>query len=124
VAEDNAVNQRLIQRLLEKMGHQPTLVADGVEALEAFDREPFDLVLMDLQMPEMGGLEATAAVRERERHLGGARRVPIIALTAHAIVGDRERCLAGGMDGYVSKPLRPDELVSEMTRVAGLTAMA
>jgi two-component system, sensor histidine kinase and response regulator len=108
VAEDNAVNQRVAIRLLEKRGHRVALAANGREALEALEKETFDLVLMDLQMPEMGGIEATAALREKERIRG--THVPVIALTAHAMKGDSERCLAAGMDDYLSKPIRPQEL--------------
>jgi two-component system sensor histidine kinase/response regulator len=93
---------------LEKAGHQVSVANNGREAVAALDQQPFDLVLMDLQMPEMDGLEATAAIREREKVLG--RRTPIIALTAHAMHGDRERILAAGMDGYVTKPIRQEEV--------------
>ncbi|MGA2300982.1 MAG: response regulator [Candidatus Acidiferrum sp.] len=108
LAEDNAVNQRLAVRLLEKRGHHIVLAANGREALEAIEKESFDLVLMDVQMPEMDGFEATAALRQIE-HSSGAH-LPVIALTAHAIKGDRERCLAAGMDGYLAKPIHPEEL--------------
>ncbi len=108
LAEDNPVNQRLAVRLLEKRGHAVVVARDGREALEAFERERFDAVLMDVQMPEMNGLEATAAIREKER--ATSRYTPIIAMTAHAIKGDRERCLEAGMDGYIAKPIRADEL--------------
>jgi PAS domain S-box-containing protein len=108
VAEDNAVNQRLTMRLLEKRGHQATLTTNGRQAVEALANQTFDLILMDVQMPEMDGFEATAAIREREKHNG--THIPIIALTAHAMKGDRERCMLAGMDGYLSKPIRPQEL--------------
>jgi PAS domain S-box-containing protein len=108
VAEDNAVNQRLTLRLLEKRGHQVTLTTNGRQAVEALANQTFDLVLMDVQMPEMDGFEATAAIRESERRNGA--HMPIIAVTAHAMKGDRERCLIAGMDGYLSKPIRPQEL--------------
>jgi PAS domain S-box-containing protein len=108
LAEDNAVNQRLAVRLLEKRGHHIVLAANGREALEAIEKESFDLVLMDVQMPEMDGFEATAALRQIE-HSSGAH-LPVIALTAHAMKGDRERCLAAGMDGYLAKPIHPEEL--------------
>ena len=108
VAEDNAVNQRLAARLLEKRGHLVTVTANGREAVEALANQTFDLVLMDVQMPEMDGFEATAFIREREKHNGA--HIPIIALTAHAMKGDRERCLTAGMDGYLSKPIRSQEL--------------
>jgi len=108
VAEDNLVNQRLATRLLEKRGHRVVVAAGGRQALEALETGPFDLVLMDVQMPEVDGLEATAAIRERESSTG--EHQPIIALTAHAMKGDQERCLAAGMDGYLAKPIRPQEL--------------
>src|SRR5262249_11300875 len=97
LAEDNPVNQKLAQRLLQKMGHTVVVANNGLEAVEAAGCEEFDVVLMDVQMPVMGGFEATAALREREKPAGP--RLPIIALTAHAMKGDRERCLGGGMDG-------------------------
>ena len=108
LAEDNLVNQRLAVRLLEKRGHQVVVAANGLEALQALEKERFDLVLMDVQMPEMDGLEATAAIRKKEKASG--LHVPVVALTAHAMKGDREKCIAGGMDGYLTKPIRPQEL--------------
>ena len=114
LAEDNAVNQRLAASLLERRGHKVTIAANGREALNAVTAQPFDVVLMDVQMPEMGGFEATAAIRalEAERH---ASRLPIIAMTAHAMKGDRERCLAAGMDEYLTKPLDPRHLVRDIS---------
>jgi signal transduction histidine kinase/DNA-binding response OmpR family regulator len=111
LAEDNLVNQKLAVRLLEKQGHTVVVAANGREAVEAAGRQPFDLVLMDVQMPEMDGFEATAAIRHAER--GTGRHLPILAMTAYAMKGDRERCLEAGMDGYVSKPIQGREL-SEM----------
>jgi PAS domain S-box-containing protein len=108
LAEDNVINQKLGSRLLEKQGHSVVVVASGREAVEAVARERFDLVLMDVQMPDLDGLEATGLIRERER--GTGRHLPIIAMTAHAMKGDREQCLAAGMDGYVAKPIHPREL--------------
>jgi signal transduction histidine kinase/CheY-like chemotaxis protein len=103
LAEDNVVNQRVAVGLLTRRGHQVTVAATGREAIAALEREAFDLVLMDVQMPEMGGIEATGAIRARESETGG--HVRIVAMTAHAMNGDRERCLAAGMDGYLSKPI-------------------
>jgi len=108
VAEDNSVNQLLVTRLLEKRGHRVVIAANGREALAALEKESYDLVLMDVQMPEMDGLEATAALREREK--GSGMHQPVVALTAHAMKGDQERGLAAGMDGYLSKPIRTQEL--------------
>ena len=109
LAEDNRTNQFLVLKLLERRGHSVTVVETGRDAVDLIERDAFDVVLMDLQMPEMSGFEATAVVRERERHSG--RRTRIIAFTAHAIKGDRERCLEAGMDGYLAKPVRADELI-------------
>jgi PAS domain S-box-containing protein len=103
VAEDNVVNQRVVSGLLSRRGHRVVIVSDGQEAVAATGREPFDIVLMDVQMPGMGGFEATAAIRDRERETG--QHLRIVAMTAHAMNGDRERCLAAGMDGYLSKPI-------------------
>ena len=103
LAEDNPVNQRVAVRLLTTRGHHVTVVDTGRAAVEAVERETFDLVLMDLQMPDMGGLEATVAIRAREAETGG--HVRIVAMTAHALKGDRERCLEAGMDGYLAKPV-------------------
>jgi CheY-like chemotaxis protein len=108
LAEDNAVNQRLAVRLLEKRGHRVIVAGNGLEALEALKRDSFDLVLMDVQMPDMDGLEATTALRQNEK--GGQFHQRVIALTAHAMQGDRERCIAAGMDGYLTKPIKPREL--------------
>jgi CheY-like chemotaxis protein len=109
MAEDNTVNQKLVTRLLEKRGYSVVTVADGHEAVAALEKEQFDVVLMDVNMPSMGGFEATAAIRKRERETP-APPVRIIAMTASAMKGDRERCLSAGMDGYVSKPIRDKEL--------------
>jgi CheY-like chemotaxis protein len=116
VAEDNLVNQKLVRHLLERRGHMPILVANGRDAINALRTGDFDLVLMDLQMPEMDGLEATAAIRARERE-ARSLRVPIVALTAHAMLGDRQRCMEAGMDGYVAKPIKPVELFEVIDRV-------
>jgi PAS domain S-box-containing protein len=108
LAEDNAVNQRLAVSLLEKRGHHVVVVGNGKDAIAALDRDRFDAVLMDVQMPEMDGFEAAAAIRAREDASGG--HTPIVAMTAHALKGDRERCLKAGMDAYIAKPLRSNEL--------------
>jgi two-component system, sensor histidine kinase and response regulator len=114
VAEDNLVNQRLIVRLLEKRGHRVAVAGNGQEALAAMEKESFDIVLMDVQMPDMDGFEATAAIRSKEKSSG--LHQTIVALTAHAMKGDREKCLAGGMDGYLTKPIRPQELDEVLAR--------
>jgi CheY-like chemotaxis protein len=118
IAEDNAVNQRLAATLLERRGHKVTIAGNGREALTALDKGTFDAVLMDVQMPEMGGFEATLAVREREAAAG--RHTPIIAMTARAMKGDRERCLAAGMDAYLTKPLDSRTLWRTVEQMAGL----
>jgi CheY-like chemotaxis protein/HPt (histidine-containing phosphotransfer) domain-containing protein len=115
LAEDVVVNQMLAVRLLEKHGHTVVVANNGREALAALERERFDLVLMDVQMPEMDGFEATAALRRREQ--GTGRRLPVLALTAHALKGDSERCLEAGMDGYLSKPIRSAELFQLIARL-------
>ena len=109
-AEDNPTNQKLVVLLLEQHGHRVTTVGSGREAVAKAAEGPFEVILMDVQMPDMDGFEATAAIRRREIATGV--HTPIIAMTAHAMPGDRERCLAGGMDAYVPKPLRLDELLS------------
>ncbi|HXH68123.1 MAG TPA: response regulator [Candidatus Limnocylindrales bacterium] len=106
--EDNAVKRTLAEHLLQKRGFTVSIAVDGKRAIAATERAEFDLVLMDIQMPEMDAFEATAEIRKRERL--ASRRTPIIALTAHALKEDRERCLAAGMDAYVTKPIRPREL--------------
>jgi CheY-like chemotaxis protein len=108
VAEDNQINQLLATRVFEKLGHRVTVVSNGREALTAVQAGNFDLIAMDVQMPEMDGLEATIAIRVWEKTAG--THVPIMAMTAHAMKGDRARCLAAGMDGYTSKPIRIGEL--------------
>jgi signal transduction histidine kinase/DNA-binding response OmpR family regulator len=115
LAEDNLVNQKVAARLLQKQGHTVTIANHGREALADWEQQEFDLILMDVQMPEMDGLETTAAIRLRERTSGA--HVPIIALTAHAMSGDRETCLAAGMDGFVTKPIRKDDLFREIRRI-------
>ena len=119
VAEDNPTNQKLVGTLLAERGHGVVTASTGRQAVDQSAAGAFDLILMDVQMPEMDGLEATMTIRERERVHGG--HVPIVAMTAHAMAGDRERCLAAGMDGYVSKPLRADELHAAIERACGPT---
>lgn len=116
VAEDNSVNQKLMQSLLTKWGHTCVIANNGRDALAALQQQPFDLILMDVQMPEMNGLEATAAIREQEKTDGG--HIPIIALTAHAMKGDRERCLQAGMDSYIAKPIQARALFQTIENLA------
>jgi len=118
LVEDNVINQRLAMRLLEKCGHSVRVTANGVEALQALEIDQFDLILMDVQMPEMDGFEATAAIREKEKSCGG--HVPIVAMTAHAMKGYRERCLAAGMDGYIAKPVQRLELLKAIEEASPL----
>jgi CheY-like chemotaxis protein len=113
VAEDNPVNQRVAARLLEHLGIRADVVSDGYEAIESLARQAYALVLMDCQMPELDGFEATARIRSGETN---GSRIPIIAMTASAMRGDRERCLAAGMDDYVSKPVRIEDLKTVVVR--------
>jgi CheY-like chemotaxis protein len=119
LAEDNATNQKLALRVLARMGYQADLAANGVEVLEALQRQVYDVVLMDVQMPEMDGLAATRTLR---RELPEARQPRVIAMTANAMQGDREMCLAAGMDDYVSKPIRVEELVEALSKSRALDA--
>ncbi|KAF9104247.1 hypothetical protein BGX27_010184 [Mortierella sp. AM989] len=116
LAEDNVVNQKLAVRILEKFGHKVVIVADGKTAVDLYTRSHFDLILMDVQMPIMGGFEATQEIRKIETLKGGDEHLPIIALTAHAMIGDREKCLAAGMDEYITKPLRTSELIATINK--------
>ena len=118
LAEDNTVIQTLVVKLLEKRGHTVVPVGTGKAALEALDRQPFDLILMDVEMPEMSGLEAAAEIRKRE--ISSGKHIPIIAMTAHAIVGFKERCLGAGMNGYVSKPISVTVLFSTIEEVLSI----
>jgi PAS domain S-box-containing protein len=120
LTDDNAVNRTLAVRLLEKRGFLVSVARDGREAVAAVENEKFDVVLMDVQMPEMDGFEATAAIRAWERSSGG--RTPIVAMTAHALKGDQQRCLDAGMDGYVSKPIRSDELFATIEKLLSIPA--
>jgi two-component system sensor histidine kinase/response regulator len=115
LAEDNIVNQRLATLLLNRLGHDVTVVNNGQEAVDSIGRNKFDLVFMDVQMPEMDGITATGIIRDTERLQDG--HIPIVALTAHAMVGDREQCLAAGMDGYLTKPLAKEKLIAEIQRI-------
>ncbi len=117
LAEDNPVNQRVAVRVLEREGHSVLVASNGKRALEALERNSFDLILMDVQMPELGGLEAAGIIRKREACTGA--HIPIVAMTAHAMAGDRELCLASGMDAYVSKPIRVEELLRVMSEAIG-----
>ena len=122
VVEDNPVNQHLAVRLVEKKGHSVTAVGSGRGALEILERELFDVVLMDVQMPEMDGFEATGAIRKKEQGTGS--HLPIIAMTAHAMRGDRERCLTAGMDAYVTKPVNVKKLFAAIESVCPQETMA
>jgi CheY-like chemotaxis protein len=136
LAEDNAVNQRVARGLLERRGHSVAVVSTGLAAVAALDTEPFDLVLMDIELPALDGFEATAAIRAREREIragtrtatpgsayamrrAGNRGVPIIALTAHALRGIEQRCLDAGMDGYLAKPVQPETLATTLAPFVG-----
>ena len=115
LAEDNLVNQMVAEKLLQRQGHTVVVAPNGRSAIEEHAKGFFDLILMDVQMPEVGGFEATQAIRERERKSG--EHIPIIALTAHAMAGDRERCLDSGMDEYLSKPIQPARLYEAIERL-------
>ena len=115
LAEDNAVNRKLAVNMLAKRGHEVVCVDNGRAAVDACRASRFDMVLMDLQMPEMDGLAAATAIRAFEA--GSDARVPILALTAHALKSDEERCLAAGMDGHVTKPIRREELLRAIARL-------
>jgi len=117
VAEDNVINQKVALGTLEKLGHTVVLAADGLKAISLWESERFDLILMDMQMPEMDGFEATALIREREKRTG--QHIPIVAMTAHAMKGDRERCLEAGMDNYIPKPIQTRELQEVVSAVMG-----
>jgi len=122
VAEDNLVNQALVLRLMEKAGNSATIAGNGREALAVLEQDEFDVILMDVQMPEMDGFTATSAIRAREN--GTGRRIPIIAMTAHAMKGDAEKCMAAGMDAYVSKPVDKSKLFETIARLTGSPSLA
>jgi CheY-like chemotaxis protein len=122
VVEDNEVNQLVAVRMLDRLGYRADVAANGIEALEAHTRAPFDAILMDCQMPDMDGYEATRAIRQAEAD--GRRHTPIIAMTANAMAGDRERCLAAGMDDYLAKPVRRETLEACLRRVLSTAAPA
>jgi CheY-like chemotaxis protein len=117
VAEDNLINQKLVVRLLQKQGHTSVVANNGREAVETWERQPFDAILMDMMMPEMDGLEATLEIRAREQAIG--RHIPIIAVTANAMAGDREKCLAAGMDEYLPKPVEVTRLYETLNKLVG-----
>jgi len=121
VAEDNQVNQKIVMRTLEKFQYTLSVANDGEEALEQWKNNPVDLILMDVQMPKMDGLQATQAIRELEK--GTGKRVPIIALTAHAMKGDKERCLEAGMDDYLQKPVNPNILKERVIQIIRSSAI-
>jgi CheY-like chemotaxis protein len=112
LAEDNVVNKKVAARVLERRGHRVTLANNGAESVTLYGQDTFDLILMDIQMPVMDGYEATLAIRNAERKTGA--HIPIVALTAHAMTGDRENCLAAGMDDYISKPIHLEELLQKV----------
>jgi CheY-like chemotaxis protein/HPt (histidine-containing phosphotransfer) domain-containing protein len=120
LCDDNAINQKVAARILQSIGYQPDLAANGREALDALDKKPYDLIFMDVMMPEMDGLEATCAIRERQKdaaaHPNYQSRIIIIAMTAQAMQGDREKCLAAGMDDYLSKPILPKDVRAMVER--------
>jgi len=118
LAEDNVVNQRLAKRILERQGHTVVVAGDGSKALDALGQDRFDVVLMDVQMPVLDGVQATIAIRKRERLTGD--HIPIIAMTAYAMTGDRERFLGSGMDSYISKPVHSEELLEAVHNVLQL----
>jgi CheY-like chemotaxis protein len=119
LVEDDRVNQTVAIRLLEKRGHEVSLAENGAAALAAIEKQVPDCVLMDIHMPEMDGFRATAAIRAREVENG--RHIPIVAMTANAMAGDKQKCLAAGMDGYISKPLRAHDLFSVIEQVVPST---
>lgn len=120
LAEDNRVNQKVAKFTLRKLGYEIDIVSNGVEALAAIQNNNYDLVLMDVQMPEMDGMTATAEIRKLD---SGKRDIPIIAMTAHAMKGDREKCIAAGMNDYTSKPIKPAELKDKIEKWGSINKM-
>jgi len=120
LAEDNPINQKLASRLIEKRGHHVVVASNGFEVLAALEKRSFDVIIMDVSMPEMDGVEAATAIREKEKITGA--HIPIVAVTAHAMTGDRERFLAAGMDGYVSKPIEAKQLFDVIEEVLHVSA--
>ena len=119
LTDDNAINQKVATRILQQLGYQPDLAGNGCEAIAALDRTPYDLIFMDVMMPEMDGLEATHTIRQRQKdgaHANYQRRIIIVAMTAQAMQGDRGKCLAAGMDDYLSKPIRPKDIRTVLER--------
>ncbi|HKW30971.1 MAG TPA: response regulator, partial [Verrucomicrobiae bacterium] len=119
LCDDNAINQKVAIRILQQLGYEPDLAANGQEALDALDRKPYDLIFMDVMMPEMDGLEATRAIREFQKAGGKSNfnsRIVIVAMTAQAMQGDREKCIAAGMDDYLAKPVRPKDVRAVIER--------
>jgi CheY-like chemotaxis protein/HPt (histidine-containing phosphotransfer) domain-containing protein len=122
LVDDNAINQKVAVRILQQFGYQPEVAVNGVAALAALDRTPFDFIFMDVMMPEMDGLEATRLVRRRQmagEHVHYKSRIIIVAMTAHAMQGDRDKCIAAGMDDYLSKPVRPKDIRDMLERWGG-----
>jgi CheY-like chemotaxis protein/HPt (histidine-containing phosphotransfer) domain-containing protein len=122
LVDDNAINQKVAVRILQQIGYKPDVAGNGREALEALDRKPYDFIFMDVMMPEMDGLEATRLLRRRQMiggHANYEQRIVIVAMTAHAMQGDREKCIAAGMDDYLAKPVRPKDVRDMVERWAG-----
>jgi CheY-like chemotaxis protein/HPt (histidine-containing phosphotransfer) domain-containing protein len=127
LCDDNAINQKVAARLLQQMGYKPDIVGNGVEALNALDKQEYDLIFMDIQMPEMDGMEATRIIRERQKDRAAypnyKSSIIIVAMTANAMTGDREKCIAGGMDDYLSKPVRPEDVRKVIERWAATASV-
>jgi len=122
LVDDVEINQELARIVMEKQGHRVTIAANGMEAVEAFGSKRFDMIFMDIQMPVMDGFQATRAIRELERERGG--HIPVVAMTAYAASGDRQKCLDAGMDSYISKPVMPEAIIAAINRYAGASPAA